>query len=306
MSEATKGKIKQAISDLNYVPSPIARNLKSDKTKTIGVVVRDISGFNTGKVLRAIDDYCKRHQYNVFIYNTDFDPEIEKQSLQILRQMRVDGIILTSTGHNQELIHSYQQQNFPIVEFQLEYPGTRSNIVVSDYFAGAKQATEYLIKLGHQRIAFVTQPFESGDSRSQRYQGYREALALHNIEFESDWVIDWQRESGFATNPTVLINSEQPVTAMFSQHLAITMDLLKLLDSNNISIPNQVSVVGFDEIPMVDMFKVPVTVIKQDAYQIGVESAKLMLQAINAPEQAAQKVIVPCELIARDSCKLLS
>ena len=307
MSLQTKEKIRLAIAELDYIPNPIARSLKSDKTKTIGVIVRDISGFNTSRILRGIDDFCKKNGYNVLIYNTDFDEVIERHSLITLKQLRVDGIIITSTGKNTDLIHEYLATGFPIVQFQLEYEHCHSNIVLSDYRGAAQKATEYLIKLGHQRIAFLTQPFAGNLSRTERYQGYCDALVTHNIQYDEHLIQYWRRDSGFQLLPSEVLAKDNPPTAFFAQHLAITTDLLKQLHQSDIQIPQQVSVIGFDEIPMVEMFKVPVTALQQNPYKLGEESAKLLLDNLLTKEINLEfkKVIVPCDLVIRDSCQYL-
>ncbi len=307
MSAETKQKIKLAVETLNYVPNPIARSLKVEKTKTIGVVVRDISGFNTSRVLRGIDDYCKKMGYNVLIYNSDFNAEAEKQALLSLREVCVDGIIITSSGLNTELINQFIASNMPVVQFQLEHPDCLSPIVLSDYREAAFNATEYLIKLGHTRICFMTQNYQTSYSRSARYQGYQEALTQYNIEANDDLIQYWHRESGFSVDPVMLLQQKNPPTAIFTQHLAITTELLQQLNAANIQIPQQVSILGFDEIPMVDLFKTPISVIKQDAYQIGIETGKLAILSITgqpSPEHHA-RVIVPCTLVKRESCRQL-
>lgn len=304
MSEKTKERIALAIKDLNYVPNPIARSLKSDKTKTIGVIVRDISGFNTSRILRGIDDFCKKSEYNVLIYNTDFDQEVERRSLLTLKQMCVDGIIITSTGKNADLINEYVDSGFPVVQFQLEYNNCPTNIVLSDYKHAAQEATEYLINLGHQRICFMTQAFEDNQSRKERYQGYVDALNVHNIPLDKSLIQYWERDTGFKTSPIELLNSAIAPTAFFTQHLAITTDLLKRFNKENIQIPKQASIVAFDEIPMVEMFKVPITVVQQSSYSLGVESAKLLFESLLSTDKSSElkKVVVPCTLVERDSC----
>ncbi|MFI3276642.1 LacI family DNA-binding transcriptional regulator [Vibrio sp.] len=302
MSADTKQKIKAAIETLNYVPNPIARSLKVEKTKTIGVVVRDVAGYNTSRVLRGIDDYCKKHDYNVLIYNSDFDAEAEKRALLSLQQMCVDGIIITSSGLNSELINQFIQNKLPVVQFQLEYTNYQSHIVLSDYRLAAFQATEYLIELGHKNIAFFAQEFGTSYSRKARYQGYLDALEKHGIEANNDLMQFWDREDGFQHPPIDFIRGEHSPTAIFTQHLAITTDLLLALNKANVSIPDEVSVLGFDEIPMVELFKVPISTIKQDAYQIGSETAKLTIEAIMGKHDDLQRNIVPCTLVKRESC----
>ena len=305
MSLQTKERIRLTVEELNYVPNPIARSLKSDKTKTIGVIVRDISGFNTGRVLRGIDDFCKKNNYNVLIYNTDFNEEIERRSLTALRQIRVDGIIITATGKNADLMNEYMAAGLPIVQFQLEYDHYKSNIVLSDYRGAARKATEYLLTLGHKRIVFLTQDFEHNLSRKERHEGYLDALKAHGIAYDESLVQYWQRDVGFEQSPISALNSDNPPTAFFTQHLAISTDLLSLLNQNNIDIPQQVSIIGFDEIPMVDMFKVPITVVQQNPYQLGEESAKLLLDNLlsEGATPEIKKIIIPCELMIRASCQ---
>ncbi|CAM4075724.1 LacI family DNA-binding transcriptional regulator [Vibrio neonatus] len=306
MSAQTKIKIESAVKELNYVPNPIARSLKVEKTKTIGVVVRDITGFNTSRVMRGIDDYCKKHNYNVMIYNSDFDAKAEERALLSLKQMCVDGIIMTSSGLNSALINQFIDSGMPVVQFQLEYPDCQSHMVLSDYQEAAFQATEHLIEMGHKRICFVAQDFSDNRSRQARYQGYLDALNKHGLDASRDLILYWDRETGFEYSPVDVLQGAQAPSAFFTQHLAITVDLLQAFNAANIDVPQQASIIGFDEIPMVEMFKVPVSVLRQDAYQIGLETAKLTIESILGKHPQFQRTIVPCTLIKRDSVQRLT
>ncbi|WP_166422282.1 LacI family DNA-binding transcriptional regulator [Paraglaciecola sp. 20A4] len=305
MSGKTKERIKRAVSELNYVPNPIARSLKLDKTKTIGVIVRDITGFDTSRTIRGIDDYCKTSDYNVLIYNTDVDPEVEARSLEALYQLRVDGIIIAPTGKNTDLINKYIANGLPIVNFQLEHDGNEKSIIISDYRKAAYDATEYLITLGHQRICFVTQDFTNVKSRMDRYLGYADALNHYGIPVDEQLVQYWHRNSGFQSSPQSLLEGVNPPTAFFTQHLPITTELLAMLNAANISIPGDVSLLGFDDIPMAEFFKVPITVVTQNPYEIGREATKLLLNNISNKQLSCQKVMLPCSLTERLSCKKL-
>lgn len=303
MSKETQERIRAAIKELDYVPNPIARNLKADKTKTIGVIVRDITGFDTSHTIRGVDDFCKTCDYNALIYNTDFDPETEAKSLEALYQLRVDGIIIVSSGGNNKLISEYINKGMPIVHFQLEHDGSEKNLILSDYRQAAFDATEYLIRLGHKKICFVTQDFKNVKSRNDRYLGYLSALEKHDISLDKDLIQYWHRETGFEHSPKSIIESSAAPTAYFTQHLAITTELLTHLNQEKISIPNDVSLIGFDEIPMAEFFKVPITVVKQQPYIIGKEATKLLLENINDKNKHAQKIMISCSIIERQSCK---
>lgn len=305
MSTQTKERIEVAVKALNYVPNAIARSLKTDKTLTIGVVVRDIAGFYTSKALRGIDDYCKQRGYNVIIYNTDFDPETEIRSLESLARLNVDGIIITSTGDNLSLIKDYEDKGLPIVHFQIEYEGNDRNLVVSDYYEGARMATEHLLELGHQRIAFITQSFDKVVSRKARFLGYCEALNAHGITSNNELILHWDRNNGFANCPIALINSNLAPTAMFGQHLAITSDLLIALNQASLAVGKDISLIGFDDMPMAEFFKVPITVVQQDPYRVGRESAMMLLECLHNKALPTRKLSVPCSLILRQSCERL-
>lgn len=302
MSKDTQARIRAAVVELDYVPNPIARNLKADKTKTIGVIVRDITGFYTSKAIRGVDDYCKANNYNAFIYNTDFDSSIEARSLDALYQMRVDGIIIASSGKNTKLISEYIDKGMPIVQFQIEHDGSEKNIILSDYKQAAFDATEYLIQLGHRRICFVTQDYKNVKSRYERYLGYVCALKSYDIAPDPELICYWNRETGLQHSLKSIIDSAAP-SAFFTQHLAITTDLLTQLNLHEIKIPDDFSVIGFDEIPMAKFFKVPITVIRQEPYIIGQKAATLLLNTINDKNRQSQKIMISCSLEERQSCK---
>lgn len=302
MSQKTKDRIALAIEELNYVPNFAARSLKTDKTKLIGVIVRDIAGYHTGDVIRGIDDYCKTQGYNVLVHNTDFDPEVEAASLQTLDNLNVDGIIIASSGENEELISDYISTGMSIVHVQLEHDHKASNLVVSDNKYAALEATEYLIQLGHERICFLSQGFASVASRRDRYEGYLEAHHRNNIEPDRKLLQYWNRDKGFKHSLSSLLSSSSPPTAFFSQHLAITIALLTFLEQEKLSIPDDISVIGFDEVPLADFLKVPITVVKQDPYAIGSKAAHMLVKGINGTLKP-EKIIVPCKLVKRKSCR---
>jgi len=200
MSKETQQRIKAAVEELNYTPNPTARNLKGKQTKMVGVVVRDITGFDTSKTIRGIDDYCKKFGYNAIVYNTDFDPEEEKRALESLNDIRVDGVIIASSGKNESLIKNYDKKGLPIVHFQLEHDGSEKRLVTSDYWQAAYDATQYLLSLGHKQVSFVTQTYTNVLSRKARFDGYKAALEANNNEFNNELILYLDRNRGFETS----------------------------------------------------------------------------------------------------------
>lgn len=302
MSEKTRARIEAAISELNYIPNPTARNLKTNTNKTIGVIVRSITGYDSCRAVRGIDDFCKAKGYSVLIYNTDIDPVVEARALQSLRQLRVDGIIIAPSGENLDLIAELNKNDLPIVQYQIEHDQLDTSIVVSDYKKYCFEATEHLIELGHKRICFLTQEILDVTSRNERYQGYLAALEKHNIPLDEALVQFWDRETGFRQSPKSILSMPDSPTAFFSQHFEITANLLMELHQLEINIPEEVSVIGFDKIPMTDLFKTPITTIEQDPYRVGTESAQLLFDVISNKVENSKKIVIPCTFIKRQSC----
>lgn len=303
MSKETKKRVKAAVDDLNYIPNPIARSLKTDKTQMIGVIVRDITGYDTSRFIRGIHDYCKTSEYNALIYNTDFDSDIEAKSLHALSQLRVEGMLIASSGKNTSLITDFIDSGMPIVQFQIEHDGNEKNIVVCDYRQAAFEATEYLINQGHKKICFITQDFKNIKSRRERYLGYVEAHEKHNLPVYEELIQYWDREKGFEQPIRKILDADISPTVLFTQQLAIATELLTILDKENISIPDDVSLLAFEEVPNTEFFKVPISVVKQESHKLGYEAAKLLLSNIKTKNKDANRITIPCTLIKRHSCK---
>lgn len=306
MSPETKQRIEDSIEALNYTPNHIARSLNNQNTMTIGVIVRDICGHFTSRMIRGIDDFCKRNKYDVLIYNTDFDPEIEKQSIKKLRQLRVDGIIIAASGSNNAIIQKEIDSGFPVVLMHLEYDDLNTSIVLADNKQGTFEATEHLINLGHRRICAYTLDYQgSRRSRRERLEGFTSAMEKHGLPVEPELIQHWSRDRGLDTPTETVLNHENPPTAFLSLYLAITETLLGDFRRLNVNIPKDISLVAFDEIPMVEHFKVPVTVVAQNPYAMGREAAQILLDSIVNDDQTVKKVVLPCELIKRESCAAL-
>ena len=306
MSKDTKDRIEEVIKELNYIPNSIARSLKTDKTNTIGVIVFSINGFYTSNVVRAIDDYCKKHNYNVLIYNTDYDPEIEKKSINILKMLRVDGIIIASTGHNNKMILEENLHGIPIVQMYMEFDDLEVCTVISDYRAAAYKATQYLIELGHKDIAVVTQPYENIRSRYNRILGYVDALQENNIPFDQNLIYKWDRHHDINLVFDSLCGRENLPTAIFSMNESSTTDLLRYLKAKDYSVPEDFSVLGFDQLPAVDLMKTPVTIVEQPTYELGEKTAELLISKINNKgrnKMTKTRIELECNFQVRESCR---
>ncbi len=306
MSKKTQEKIREAIEELHFVPNPIARSLKGEKSNNIGIVVKSISGIITSQIIRSIDDYLKKLNYNVLIYNTDYIREQELKSIATLKSMKIDGLIITSSGNISEELNLEEQNGLPIVHFLREFDGLNTNTVLSDYQKGSEMAGDYLASLGHRNIAILTKPFNSSPSRMTRVNGCISALAKSGIELDEDYICFVETEDDTRASVDQLLNSKNPPTAIFAMFSDITVQLLTYLKKKHISIPDDIQVITFDDFPLAELFQTPLSVIHQKPAEIGIECAKLLVAKINNPKKTFDNVTLPCDLIIRESTKELS
>lgn len=304
MSKDTKKRIQAAIEELDYTPNQIARSLKTRKTNSIAVIVNSISGHITSQVIRGIDDYCKEKNFNVLIYNTDYDSETEKKALCNLKSFGIDGVIITSSGEITELLYDINQNSFPVVHIHRKFEGMKLNTVLSNYYQGTFDATNYLVKQGHKQIAIITYAFEGITTRQDRIDGYIDSLKKHNIKLDSELVkiVDNPNETQSAIH--MLLNLETPPTCIITMYNNLTVQLLNYVNQHNIKIPDDLSIVAFDDLPHSNLFKVPITVINQSSYELGQKSAELIINRISNPNKEHDNVTLPCELIIRESTNI--
>lgn len=301
MSEKTREKIRVAIEELNFVPNPIARSLKADKTHTIGIVVKSIAGEITSQIIRSIDDYLKNLNYNVLIYNTDYIKEQELKSIAILKSMRVDGIIITSSGEISDILNKEDQNGLPIVHILREFENLHVNTVLSDYNKGSEMAGEYLASLGHKNIAILSKTYNNSPSRFNRVHGCIKALdkAGVNLTDEQIYFID----DDFVADTFDKLYEEQKPTVVFSMFSNLTIALLKHLKTRKLRIPEDIQLITFDDFKLTELLETPLTAIHQRPEELGVECAKLLINKINNPKEDFENITLPCELIIRESTK---
>lgn len=306
MSEKTRERIRLAVEELNFTPNSIARSLKTQKTHTIGVIVNSIIGVITSYTIRGIDDYFKKNGYNVLIYNTDYSADAELKSLDTLKSLNADGLIITSSGHINDRLMAEDAGGLPVVHINRDFEGLNVNKVMSDYHQGSYDATRHLIDMGHRHIAVLTNPYENIPSRIRRLDGFRDAMSDHGLTVDDNQicVIDDTLDVAKAYNR--LLSSDTPPTVIFSMFSQITVQLLSLLQERETNIPEEMSVICFDDFPLAHLFKTPVTAVDQSAYALGEATAKRLLEIINGDQTEKKMTLLPCNLVIRDSCSKLN
>jgi LacI family transcriptional regulator, repressor for deo operon, udp, cdd, tsx, nupC, and nupG len=301
VTEETKRRVLEAIEALNYQPNVLGRYLRRMETETVLVIVPDITNPFFSKVLRGIEAVALERGYQVLLGDTQNDVQLEEQYLNVLPQKQVDGMIFLTARTRKELMEEMSRQ-FPIV-LACEYlEGTDIPTVSIDNISSARKATEHLIGLGHRRIAHLTGPMDVILSRD-RLRGYYQALAQHDIDVDAALVQegDFSYESGY--NVTLkLLALEKPPTAIFAANDAMAIGAIKAVRHRGGRVPDDVAVVGFDDIQMASIFEPGVTTIAQPMFDIGKQAMKLLLQLIDGEEVERRQFVLPDRLVIRESC----
>jgi LacI family transcriptional regulator, repressor for deo operon, udp, cdd, tsx, nupC, and nupG len=301
VKEATTQKVLKAIEDLNYQPNILARQLRRLITNTILVVVPDITNPFFSNVLRGIKSVATTNGYQVLLGDTGNDVELENGYLNILQQKKADGMILLTARMEPHIIEE-ATKSFPIV-LACEYiEGSSIPTVSIDNISGARKATEYLIKLGHKRIGCITGPLNVVLGRD-RLKGYYQAMIQKGLDVEPVLIQegDFTYESGFNLMMKFLALGEWP-TAIFAANDEMAMGAIKALKSKGIKVPDDISIIGFDDIRFASIFEPTLTTIAQPAFAIGVNAMELLIKFINKEEIKRQQIILEDHLIVRESC----
>nr|WP_232854527.1 LacI family DNA-binding transcriptional regulator [Geobacillus stearothermophilus] len=301
VTEETRQRVLEAIEALNYQPNVLGRYLRRMETETVLVVVPDITNPFFSKVLRGIEAVALKHGYQVLLGDTQNDARLEEQYLNVLPQRQVDGMIFLTARIRKELMEEMARQ-FPIV-LACEYlEGTDIPTVSIDNISSARKATEHLIRLGHCRIAHLSGPMNIILSRD-RLRGYQQALAQHELEADAALVQegDFTYESGY--NLTLkLLALEKPPTAIFAANDEMAIGAIKAVRHRGGRVPDDVAVVGFDDIQMASIFEPSLTTIAQPMFEIGQKAMELLLALIEGTSARRRQLVLPDRLVIRDSC----
>jgi LacI family transcriptional regulator len=282
-------RVQDAMKALDYHPDQVARSLKVRRTTTIGVVIPDFAGGFFTEVARGIEDTARTAGYSVLLCNSNDDLAQEERHLSVLFSRRVDGILLASTDPYSMGRRPFRP-NIPIVLFDRVPPGYTGPAVVVDNRAAAYEAAKHLISVGHTRIALIAGRVDLSTG-IERSEGFRKAMEEAGLPVRAEFVKqgNFKAESGYQAGLELLRMKDRP-TAIFSVNSGMTLGLLKAMQELNVRCPDDVSLLGFDDLVLTEGFsfgellKPELTVIAQPAYQIGCQATEMLLGMLVRPK----------------------
>ena len=305
VSEKLRVKVFKVIQDLNYQPYGLARSLRRKQTQTIGIIVPDNSNPFFAEITRAVEDACFEFNYNVIICNSDGTVEKEANYVNLLIEKGVDGLAFISAGDDAEAINLLRKRNIPWIISDRELPGIDVDTVIVDNYLGGRQATEYLISLGHKKIACISGPSQLSPS-AQRSAGYKDALRVAGLPLNDDFLQlgEFRSKSGYRVCQ-FLLRLPNPPTALFVCNDLMAIGALCAAHEMTVKVPEELSIIGFDDIALASMTIPRLSTISQPKQNIGKIITKLLLERIRDRSLPTRKIVLQPQLIMRNSCSRL-
>lgn len=302
VSEAIRDKVNAAIDQLNYAPSALARSLKLNQTRTIGMLLTASSNPFYSEVVLGVERSCYERGYSLILCNTDGDEERMNRSIETLLQKRVDGLIMMCTENHcpsQDALNRYP--SLPIVMMDWSPFDGANDIIQDNALIGGKMATEFLISQGYTRIACITGPLDKTTAQ-QRLAGFRQAMHEANLEIMPGYEVsgDFEFAGGLSAMQQLLALAVPP-HAVFASNDAMAVGVYQAVYQQGLRIPTDVAVMGYDDIQLAQYMTPPLTTIHQPKDELGELAIDTLLHRLQEPDTEAQVLSLTPELIIRGS-----
>lgn len=298
--EETKWRVQRIAAEMGYYPNVAARSLVTKRTWTLGVVVTSIADPFVSEVVRGIEETALKAGYSVLLCQSNAEVEREIAAVRGLREKRVDAVIVSASRVGDLYLPLWEEIQVPVVLVNNEQASQRVHFVASDDAQGGRLAVEYLLSLGHSRIGYIAGPAANKSSAS-RLQGYREALRAAGIAPDPRWVSqgNGRFEGGGQGLLPLLALSPRP-TAVFCYNDATAIGALHFARQAGVRVPQELSLVGFDDIAVAAYTEPPLTTVAQHKYEMGRRVAEMALELVGG--RSVENVILPTTLVIRGSC----
>lgn len=303
VNEDTKEKVLAAVDKLGYMPNIVARSLKTQKSRTIGIIIPDISNEFYPEVVRGAEDASNIYNYNIILCNTDLDTEKETSYLRVLKEKMVDGIIYMSNSLSEPLLKLLNDLQLPAVLVETVDKDGKLPSVAIDNVKAAFDATEYLIEKGNKRIAYIGSESEKRNASALRYTGYVNALEKYGMDVDEKLIHLGGLKTSDGYNGIKEILSRGKIDALFCVSDVAAMGAINALRESGLRVPEDVDVIGFNDISMAATFYPKLTTIAQPMYDMGAAGMRMLIKIINGESLEQDKFILSYELVKRESCK---
>jgi LacI family transcriptional regulator len=303
VNEETKKKVQDAIKKLGYRPNIVARSLKTQRTKTIGILIPDISSQLYPEIVRGTEDVANIYDYNIILCNSDSDLEKEKEYLRVLKEKMVDGLLYMSSSLEPEIVELIKELEMPTVLIETTDKEKTFPSISIDNREAAYDAVTYLLNKGNKKIAYIGIHKDAVNANAARYFGYEDALKEQGIEIDEKLLHfgEIKAKEGYEGINEILSRTE--VDAIFCTTDELAMGAINALRDKGIKVPEEVDVIGFENIYTAALFYPRLTTVSQPMYDMGSVGMRMLIKIVNKKELEEKNYILPYEIIERDSCK---
>ncbi len=302
VSSATRRQVLQAVQELGYRPNAVARNLRRQRTTTLGLIIPDTSNPYFAKVARGVEQMASGRQYSVVLCHSNYEVERELHYVEVLAAEQAAGVLWIPASGDDRPAQRLAKYGVPLVVLDRRMRSIDAPSVIADNFGGANMAIRHLIDLGHSRIAFITRPSELSHSRD-RERGYRSALIEHGMEVDEELIVrgGFRHEDGRGA-ATRLLKMMRAPTAIFAYNDIMAIGALRAAYDLGLQVPGDVSIVGFDDIPGAACTCPALTTVSQPKEEMGWRSAELLIGLLaDDPPHQWDEAPFQVDLIVRDS-----
>lgn len=302
----TEQQVLQAIKELNYSPSAVARSLKINTTKSIGMIVTTSETPYFAEIIHAVEEHCYRQGYSLFLCNTQNNPEKIRNHLEMLAKKRVDGLLIMCAEYEQDSLDLLADfTSVPMVVMDWGPNNEHTDIIQDNSFYGGYLATKYLIDNGHKDIALITGALLKTTART-RYEGFMKAMNEANLNINPDWILEgaFEPEDGYECMNKILAQPQLP-TAVFCCNDVMALGAMSAIGEKGLKVPEDISIIGYDNIHASRFYSPPLTTIHQSKSRLGAQAVTLLFQRIADKSSKHDIIEIHPELVIRKSVKKL-
>jgi len=305
ISKETSNKVLIEARRCNYNPESIAQLLRNNRTNTIGVIIPAISNPYFADIANAVMETANKMGHTTIIVNSSEDIEQQNKCISTLLSRKVDGIIAAPCGNNASIFEQINESTTPVVLVDRYFDGTTLPYVTSNNYSGALEITELLIGNGHKRIACIQGDPESLPNK-RRLGGYKQAMKKNNLE-DREIIVgnSFSIQNGYLETKLLLSSNERP-TAIFAFSFTILLGVLKALQDSGLKVPDDISVVSFDDNISLDNMTPAITRVGQLANEMGILATKLLFERIETNSKQTKNLELKTEIISRFSVKRIN
>ncbi len=294
-------RVRGAAQQLNYQPNRAARNLRARQGSTVGVLIPDIQNLFFTAIVRGIDDEVTKFGYTLLLANSDGSADRERVYLDTFRAEGVAGLLAIPSQNDERGFRQFLETGVPLVILDRTVHLPNVDIVTVTNREGAAHAVQHLVALGHRRIAMMA-GLETHNVGSERRAGFFAAMEAAGLRADAALIKDGAFEREIARTATFeLLDLPEPPTAIFSANNTMSLGVLQALHERGLNAPDDVSIVGFDDMPWQVAMQPPLTCIAQPTYDIGATAARLLLERIAEPSRPVRRVVLETALVIRAS-----